>query len=121
MNSEQVQTVLERMEAEAQRGSSAAHEVWLYMRQSSQKHIKRISNSHSRGGVLSLSGSGPTGPDTRRSVSMSFGFWQAAGRVGAVGVAHGERQPPADLVGCAQAGAELVGQGEQLPAVGGRI
>ncbi|MGV9349342.1 hypothetical protein ACWDSD_32010 [Streptomyces spiralis] len=34
VNSEQVLTILERIEAEAQRGSSAAHEVWLYTYQS---------------------------------------------------------------------------------------
>ncbi|MCC8481223.1 hypothetical protein LMJ41_25545 [Streptomyces globisporus] len=30
VNSEQVQTILERIEDEAQRGSSAAHEMWLH-------------------------------------------------------------------------------------------
>ncbi|UDM05538.1 hypothetical protein [Streptomyces longhuiensis] len=34
VNSEQIQTILERIEAEAQRGSSATHEVWLYAHQS---------------------------------------------------------------------------------------
>ncbi|APU43402.1 hypothetical protein [Streptomyces sp. TN58] len=29
VNSEQVQAILERIEAEAQRGGSAAHEAWL--------------------------------------------------------------------------------------------
>lgn len=50
-----------------------------------------------------------------------FGQGAAAGGAGAIGVAHGERQPPADLAGCAQAGAGLVGQGKQLPAVGDRV
>ncbi|UDM05535.1 hypothetical protein [Streptomyces longhuiensis] len=30
VKSEQAQPILERIKAEAQRGSSAAHEVWLY-------------------------------------------------------------------------------------------
>ncbi|MFB7999809.1 hypothetical protein ACFC4G_44375 [Streptomyces sp. NPDC056002] len=34
VNSEQVQAIVERIEVEAQRGSSAAHEVWLYTHES---------------------------------------------------------------------------------------
>ncbi|UDM05399.1 hypothetical protein [Streptomyces longhuiensis] len=34
VNSEQVQTILNRIEGEARRGSSAAHEVWLYTHES---------------------------------------------------------------------------------------